>query len=131
MTREDEREIRFGGYNASRQWVEGSACKDDSNADWLILGPFMEEETSVECVGDVYQYTNLSINGQMIFDQSRIKGKLKWVNENGNQVCREINDKVVWRRGSWVLEVANERLADMLEDRKVIWDVKVELPKEK
>lgn len=128
---EEEREILFGGYNASRQWVEGSACKDDCNMGWLILGPFMQEETSVQSVNRVYQYTTIDINGQMVFDRSRIVGDLKWINENGNQVYRQINDRVVWRHGSWMLEVANERLADMLEDVTITWNVKVELPKEK
>lgn len=128
---EDEREILFGGYNASGQWVEGLACRDEDNTDWLIIGPFMQEETNVQYTGNVYQYTNISINGQMVFDRSRIRGDLKWINENGNQVYRQIDDKVVWRNGSWMMEVANERLADMLEDRTVTWDVKVEPPKEK
>lgn len=126
----DDREILFGGYNARGQWVEGSACKDEDNMGWLILGPFMSEETSVEVVGNVYQYTSMDVNGQMVFDGSRIIGGYQWMGSDGMAQSQEIDDRVVWSKGSWVLESTGERLYDLLCDDRLYWDAKVIPPLE-
>lgn len=124
----NEREILFGGYNARGQWVEGSACKDEDNTNWLIIGPFRQEETSVESVYRVYQYTDIDINGQEVFEESQIIGGYQWMDKRGNAQSREINDKVVWRRGGWVLESTDENLFDLVNNNDLYWDVSVMLP---
>jgi len=66
---EQEREILFGGYNARNEWVTGSACHDDDNRGWMILGPYMSEETSATHVAYVYQYTGIDLKGKLIFEK--------------------------------------------------------------
>lgn len=109
-------------------WVEGSACKDEDNVGWLILGPFMSEETMVEVVGDIYQYTGIDLNGQKVFDGCQIVGGYQWMDESGNAQSVEIDDKVVWRRGGWVLESTDENLFDLVNNSNLYWDASVTLP---
>lgn len=124
----EEREILFGGYNARGEWVEGFACKNEFG-DWLIIGPFMDEETDVEHVGNVYQYTGIDINGLRIFDRSRIEGTCEWVDSLGNTHCRSTYTTVEYFCGSWVLSDTKINLLDFISIDGLVWNVQVKLPK--
>ena len=130
MVRE-ERDILFGGYNARNEWVTGSACHDDDNISWLILGPYMSEETDAQCVGYVYQYTGMDLNGKPVFEGCRIIGGYQWMESDGTAESREIDDVVVWEKGSWVLESTGENLYELVNNSCLCWDgTEVELPGE-
>lgn len=126
----EERDILFGGYNARNEWVTGSACHDDSNRDWLILGPYMSEETSVAHVAYVYQYTGIDFKGQEIFEGCRIVGGYQWMDRDGTAMSREIDDIVVFSRGCWVLESTGESLYELLNNDQLYWDAEVLMPEE-
>lgn len=127
---ERERDILFGGYNARNEWVTGSACHDDNGTGWLILGPYMSEETDVECVGYVYQYTGIDLKGKLVFEKCRIVGGYQWMDRDGTAMSREIDDVVVFSRGRWVLERTGESLYDLLNNDQLYWDAEVLMPKE-
>lgn len=126
---EIEREILFGGYNSRNEWVTGSACHDDDGIDWLILGPYMSEETDVQRVRDIYQYTGIDFNGQPIFEKCRIIGGYQWMERDGTAMSREIDDIVVWSKGAWVLESTGESLYELLDNNHLYWDVSVLPPR--
>lgn len=129
MVRE-ERVIWFGGYNKRNGWVEGSACKNEFG-NWLIIGPFMDEETDINQVSNVYQYTGIRLNGQEIFEGSRIVGGYQWMECDGTAESREIDDVVVWEKGSWVLESTGENLYELVNNSCLYWDgTEVKLPEE-
>lgn len=125
-----ERDILFGGYNAKNEWVTGSACHGDSYDEWLILGPYMSEETDVTCVAYVYQYTGIDFNGKMIFEGCRIVGGYQWMERDGTAMSRGIDDVVVFSRGCWVLESTGESLYELLDNDQLYWDAEVLMPKE-
>ena len=126
----EEREIIFGGYNARGEWVEGSACKNDDNTDWLIIGPFMAEETCVAHVGTVYQYTGIDINGQEVFEGSRITGGYQWVDSSGHAQSEDVDTTVEFYHGGWVLSSTKESLYELVNNDCLYWDAKVTLPEE-
>lgn len=127
---EQEREILFGGYNARNEWVTGSACHDDDNIGWLILGPYMREETNATHVASVYQYTGMEIEGQKIFERCRIVGGYQWMDRDGTAMAREIDDIVVFHEGCWVLEGTGESLYELLDDDQLYWDAEMLMPEE-
>lgn len=126
----EEREILFGGYNRKGRWVEGSACKDDDNVSWLILGPYMSEETDVHPVNYVYQYTGMKLNEKRLFEGCRIIGGYQWMEGDGTAMSREIDDTVTFFMGSWVLDGTGEDLYDLLNNNQLYWDAEVLMPEE-
>lgn len=128
---EQEREILFGGWNYRNEWITGSACHDDDNIGWLILGPYMSEETDAACVDHVYQYTGIDFKGQEIFEGSRIIGAYQWMDRDGTAMSREIDDVVVFSRGCWVLESTGESLYELMDNDQLYWDAEIILPKNK
>ena len=126
----EERDILFGGYNARNEWVTGSACHDDNGIDWLILGPYMSEETDVARVAYVYQYTGIDLNDKLVFEGCRIVGGYQWMDRDGTAMSREINDIVAFSRGCWVLESTGESLYELLNNDQLYWDAEVLMPEE-
>lgn len=88
----------------------------------------MSEEIRVEAARGIYQYTGIDLNGQKIFDGSQIVGGYQWMDESGNAQSIEIDDKVVWRRGGWVLESTDEDLFDLVHNNSLYWDASVVPP---
>ena len=125
-----ERDILFGGYNARNEWVTGSACHNDNGIDWLILGPYMSEETDVAHVAYVYQYTGIDLNGKLVFEGCRIVGGYQWMDRGCTAMSREIDDVVVFYRGCWVLESTGESLYELLNNDQLYWDAEVLMPEE-
>lgn len=126
---EQERDILFGGYNARNEWVTGSACRNEFG-DWLIIHQFMDEETDVNRVSNVYQYTGIDFNGKLVFERCRIVGGYQWMERDGTAMSREIDDVVVFSRGCWVLESTGESLYDLLNNDQLYWDAEVLMPEE-